>query len=369
MGYVVQIGARTFYVLRGNVHMHTTLSDGTRTHEELGEIASDAGLDFIVITDHNVYPPGLDAWMGDTLVLVGEEVHDPARERQSSHLLCFDIVEDVAGHAHDPQAVIDAVASQGGFTFLAHPFERDAAEFLPEPNISWRDWHVSGYAGIELWNYMSEFKGTIGNKRQAVLHAYVPSLAAEGAYPETLAKWDALLVASHPEPVAALGGSDAHGTVYNLGPLSRPVLPYDYLFRAVNTHLLSEVPLSGDVARDKTVVYRALRAGQGFLGNEQMGSIAGFRFWAHSGSAEATMGEVLALDGVVELRAMTPLYGSRTGARRRMRLLRDGEVVAATQGDRLTLVSHEPGVYRVEVTRRHAGQWRGWIYSNPIYVC
>jgi hypothetical protein len=81
------------------------------------------------------------------------------------------------------------------------------------------------------------------------------------------------------------------------------------------------------------------------------------------------MGEALALDGTVELRASTPLRGSRTAARRRMRLLRNGDVVAATQGDHLALVTHAPGAYRVEVECRHAGRWRGWIYGNPIYVC
>ena len=358
MPYLVKVGGRHFYGLRGNLHMHTPLSDGTKGHRELGAIAAEAGLDFIVITDHNIYRSGFDGWVGDTLVLVGEEVHDPERHPQSSHTLCFAIQEDVAAHSADPGAIMAAVESQGGFTFLAHPFERDVAEFLPEPNISWRDWDVEGYAGIELWNYMSEFKSVLKNKAHAVLYAYAPDLAISGPYPETLEKWDQLLKERR---VAAFGGSDAHGTVYHIGPLSRSVQPYSYLFRCINTHLLSEEPLNGDLAHDKAMIYDALRTGRGFLGYERPGEIAGFSFWARSGSSEATMGETLAFGGKVELQLSVPLPA-------RLRLLRDGQLVAQAVDSHLKFVTHQPGVYRVEVYRRHAGRERGWIFGNPIYV-
>jgi hypothetical protein len=358
MGYTVEMGRRRFYGLRGNLHMHTVHSDGRKTHEELGQIAEEAGLDYLVVTDHNVLVREGEGRYGKTLVLVGEEVHDTQRVPQSSHTLCFDIDEDVAGYGGDPKGLVDAVAAQGGFTFVAHPFERDAVPFLPEPNISWRDWDVTGYAGIELWNTMSEFKGALKSKAHAVLCAYFPALTASGPYPETLRKWDELL---ETRPVAALGGSDAHGNSYHLGPLSREVQPYGYLFRCVNTHLLSEEPLSGEVGHDRAVVYGALRAGRGFLGYEQPGAIAGFTFWARSGQGEATMGETLAMAGTVELRVTCPRPAE-------MRLVRDGQVVVQAQGERLTLVAHEGGVYRVEAYRRHAGRRRGWIFSNPIYV-
>ena len=358
MAYTVQLGGRPFYGLRGNLHMHTHLSDGTRSHAEIARIAAEAGLDFVVVTDHNVYQPGHDAWLEGVLLLVGEEVHDPERQPQSSHLLCFDIHADVAGLAADPQAVIDAVAAQGGFTFLAHPFERDVAAFLPEPNISWRDWDASGYAGIELWNYMSEFKSVLKNRAQALVYAYLPALAIEGPYPETLHKWDELLQAG---PVAAFGGSDAHGTVYHLGPIARAVQPYDYLFRCVNTHLLSEEALTGEVEHDRGIVYRALRAGCGFLGYEQPAPIASFAFWAEAGGAEVTMGETLALRRTAKVQVRTPGPG-------RIRLLRDGQVVARVVGDHLALMTPHPGTYRAEVQSRYRGRWRGWIFSNPIYL-
>jgi hypothetical protein len=358
MAYTVQVGSRRFWGLRGNIHMHTVDSDGTKTHQELGEIASQAGLDFVIVTDHNTYRPGLDGYTGNTLLLVGEEVHDPNRLPQSSHVLCFDIQEDLSGYASDPQGLLDAVARQGGFAFLAHPFERDVAEFLPEPNISWRDWGVTGYAGIELWNYMSEFKAVLKSKPMALLYAYLPALAISGPYPETLRKWDELLTS---RPVSALGGSDAHGTMYRLGPLSREVQPYNYLFRCINTHLLSREPLTGELAHDKAVIYGALRSGSGFVAYEQAAAPYGFSFWARSGQAEATMGEALGLKNAVELRVSVPVSAS-------LRLLRDGRVIARGRGRDLALLTPQPGVYRAEAFRRTIGRQRAWVVSNPIYV-
>ena len=34
MAYTVQVGGRTFHGLRGNLHMHTAFSDGTKTHSQ-----------------------------------------------------------------------------------------------------------------------------------------------------------------------------------------------------------------------------------------------------------------------------------------------------------------------------------------------
>ncbi|HNS50466.1 MAG TPA: CehA/McbA family metallohydrolase [Anaerolineae bacterium] len=358
MPYSVDIGRRRFWGLRGNLHIHTTDSDGHASLMEVARIARAAGLDFVIITDHNVYRPGLDQWVGDTLVLVGEEVHDPRRAPQSSHTLCLNIQEDVASRAGDPQALLDAVNDQGGFAFLAHPFEHDSATFLLQPNISWRDWRVSGYAGIELWNYMSEFKALLRSKAQALFFSLFPSLAISGPYRESLQKWDSLLRSG---PVSVVGGSDAHSSTYRLGPITRMVHPYAYLFRCVNTHVLSQEPPSGDLAHAKSLVYHGLRAGASFVGYERLAPVAGFSFWARSGDSEATMGETLPLRRAVELRIDAP-------DRALLRLLRDGQVVAQSRGRSLAAMAPRPGVYRAEAYRTYAGRMRGWIFSNPIYV-
>jgi hypothetical protein len=72
-------------------------------------------------------------------------------------LLVFGANRELSPLADDPQRLLDGVVQSGGLAFLAHPFDPPAPAF-GEPDISWVDWDVKDFTGIELWNAMSEFK-------------------------------------------------------------------------------------------------------------------------------------------------------------------------------------------------------------------
>jgi len=220
-----------WHELVGNLHIHTTHSDGSADHATLAQVAAEIGLDFLVVTDHNVYLGQAQGWYGPVLLLVGEEVHDPAHS-QCSHYLAFNTREEMAPFANAPQRLIDAVRGRGGVGFIAHPYEH-SGRYIREPEINWVDWRVAGYDGLEIWNYMSEFKSYLVNPVVTLLAAYAPKMFISGPYPETLAKWDDLL---GNDKVWAIGGTDAHGTTYRLGPLRRQVFSYQHLFAMLNTH-------------------------------------------------------------------------------------------------------------------------------------
>jgi predicted metal-dependent phosphoesterase TrpH len=46
----------------GNMHMHTYYSDGEAWHDEIAEAAIAAGLDFVIVTDHNVLVKGVEGY-------------------------------------------------------------------------------------------------------------------------------------------------------------------------------------------------------------------------------------------------------------------------------------------------------------------
>lgn len=341
----------------GNVHLHTTCSDGSATHEEIARIAQSVGLDFVIPTDHNILVKEKEGWYGSTLLLVGEEVHDTQRVPEANHYLAFGIIEDVALYAQDPQAVIDAVNAQGGFGFIAHPFEH-GAPLVNEPALPWVDWTVTGYTGLEIWNYMSEFKAHLPNMLQAVLLAHFPQAAMRGPFPETLAQWDELL---RTRKVVAICGSDAHAATHRLGPLVREVFSYKYLFRVSNLHILTEEALDGQLDHDKKVICDALKEGHCFTAYDLLGDTRGFRFTARSGAAKAIMGDEITLQGQMSFEVSSP-------QRAHICLLRDGTIVAHTRGKELHYMAREQGVYRVEAYRRYLFRKRGWVFTNPIYV-
>lgn len=387
----------------GNVHMHTTYSDGTGTFDELVAAARRARLDFVYVTDHNILVRDREeGYRQGVLTLVGQEVHDRSRVPERSHLLCLGVKQDVTPHAVDPQGLIDAVNEQQGLAFLAHPIDPQT-RLLPR-HFSWEDWHVTGYTGIELWNYMSVFRQFTTSKAKVLSVAFLPLIFNRGPLPAVLRKWDEL---TQQRQVIAIGGTDVHAWRRNIGPIRRCFLPYDHCARALNTHILVDEPFLGAptaavldcasaaVQHDRALVHRALRAGHCWLGYDLAAPTRGFRFtavqvprgqaadFAHEShvahppraahpvraaqaphAPDAIMGDRLAPPSAgweTLLRVKLPALGH-------MRLLRDGQLVAQRYGQRLDYRSAAPGVYRVEVRRLFWGQWRGWIYSNPIYV-
>lgn len=353
------------FELACNFHMHTPYSDGEWYHADIAAAALRAGLDVACVTDHNVWVNGPARYYAHdgrrVLLLVGEEVHDAARRPQKNHMLVLGAESELARFAPDPQALIDAAHSAGGLAFLAHITD-PAAPLFGEADLSWESWDVVGYTGIELWNYMSSFKGLLTSRSAAVRYALNPELGMRGPFPESLRQWDALTTAGR--RVVAIGGADAHGTEYRLGGLRRVIFPYEFLFRQVNTHLLLNEPLTGAYQPDRAAVLKALGRGHAFVAYDGAAPARGFRF-----SASSDRGLVLMGDEVYNRTGLTVQIASPAAAR--LRLLRNGAEVRTWQA--ATNVTHiipagESGVFRVEAHLPYRGGSRGWVFTNPIYV-
>ncbi len=345
-----------------NLHMHTVYSDGSGTHADLARAALKSGVDVLLVTDHNTWVQGMEryhrAGKRRVLLLCGEEIHDQDRDPQKNHLLVFGADRELSPLADDPQALISAVRAAGGICFIAHPVDPPLPAF-GEDDISWVNWEVRGFTGIELWNGFSELKSIVKGKADGLFYAYFPEAIARGPLPEALALWDRLLADG--QKTVAVGGSDAHARHMSLGPLRRVIFPYEYHFSAVNTHVLVPTPLLGEVEADKKTIYDAMAAGHCFVGYDLPASTRGFRFSAQGREQTALMGDEVKANGSVTLQASLP-------AQAEICLLKDGKVIRQARGQALSHITDKPGIYRVEAYRRYLGRRRGWIFSNPIYV-
>ena len=374
----------------GNIHMHTTHSDGFGTFENLIAGAVQGGLDYVFVTDHNVLVrEDEEGYRRGVLTLVGQEVHDSQREPQGNHLLCLGVESDVSSQASDPQKLIEAVSQQNALAFLAHPIEETTELF--SQSFPWHSWEVTNYNGVELWNYLSGFRGYTTSYLRAALVGFFPHLFAEGPLPAMLMKYDEL---TQERPVVALGGTDVHSIKYRLGPISRRFLTYEESARALNTHILTSTPFLGpqsdgshdyrdpNTVHDRNVVLDALRKGNCWLGYDLVGSTRGFRFWAESEGSEGRWNSAslesspsgdaktftLMGDSVTLTEGMTLDLHVKSPEVADTRILRNGRVVTQGQTAALTYQVRDPGVYRVEVWKQRWGKPRGWIFSNPIYV-
>jgi hypothetical protein len=130
---------------KGNLHTHTTQSDGLLTPEQAIAWYRERGYDFIAITDHWVLSRGQGlAPNGDFITLSGAELHG-----DSYHMLALGIpaLPD-QGLADDPQVMAAQVLAMGGLPFIAHPYwtGQTSAEVAL----------IKGILGIEVFNSVCE---------------------------------------------------------------------------------------------------------------------------------------------------------------------------------------------------------------------
>lgn len=347
----------------GNMHMHTTASDGHGTHDEVADAAIQAQLDFIVITDHNLLPEGLDGYYfrghRPVLRLIGQEVHDERRVPEKSHLLVYGAGQDLSKHAADPQGLIKVVRQTGGMSFLAHPSDCAVPRY-GQQDLSWDDWDVVRFTGLELWNFMTAFKCQLRTRAHALYYALFPSQVRCGPPRTLLERWDRMLIGG--QRVVAIGNSDAHALPVNVGPLRRTIFPYEWLFKAVNTHILTEKPLTGDAEADAMRIYEAIQNGRCFVANDLRADARGFMFSGHSEFGNATMGDRLRFRLGATLQISTPRPAD-------LRLIRHGEPVRSWKAVQHGVQSiAQPGAYRVEARMARPRGSLAWIYSNPIYA-
>ena len=351
------------YEIVASIHNHTRYSDGSGNHEQLIRAALDAGIDVLITNDHNVLVRGADQYTtrGDQhlLMLAAEEIHDQARMPQKNHMLVIGARKELAQFAYSPQELIHQAEEAGAATFLAHPYESDLPLFH-EPDISWVDWDVQGFTGLELWNHFSEFKDVGKNIASALYYAFFPADYPRGPQRETLERWDRLLTAG--QRVVAVGGVDAHALLFHLAFFHKVIFPYKFHYTCINTHLLLEEELNHDLEHDRSLVLQALKGGSAFVGYDLPASTRGFSFTAETDTTKVSMGQSILIDKGATLRIHLPRPV-------RTQLIYNGMVVKQWEGNtQLVTTADKAGAYRVECSIHFRGMERGWIYSNPIYV-
>ncbi len=146
----------SFKEIIGAIHIHSTYSDGSGTISDIAADAKTAGLDFIILTDHDTLQPKRDGWeklINGVAVIVGYELND---REDKNHYIALNIDKEV-DHNGSADQYVNAVQDAGGIGIIAHPDEKKPRwknlKYFP-----WRRWDLQGYQLIEIWNHLSEWK-------------------------------------------------------------------------------------------------------------------------------------------------------------------------------------------------------------------
>lgn len=340
------------------IHAHSTHSDGTGTVAEIAAQAGEAGVDAVLLTDHDTLAArraGDERYHGRVLVCAGVEVSP----REGNHYLAFGIADEVDHRGLGPEEIVAAVAAAGGFGFLAHPFSEGSRRFRRAgPPMPWSDLEIDGYTGLELWSLVTDAVEAAASLRELAHFIARPATAVTGPPARNVAGWDRLLARRR---VVAIGGVDAHQVGLRIGGrVPFRLMAYRRSFAHLRTHVLREGPPTGDAAADRAAVYAALRAGRCYLAMDSLAPARGFTFDA-DGRAPVEMGAEDEWREGARLTVRVPVPAELT-------LLRDGAPVARAAGRELAHPAEGPGVYRAEARLRAHGAPRTWILSNPVYL-
>jgi hypothetical protein len=343
--------------VRGAMHVHTSLSDGGGSPEEVAAAARAAGLQFVAITDHNnLDAKAYEAWHDGVLVLVGTEI-----STDRGHVTAVGVRDPGFRFSGGFDDALDDTAWLGGHAFAAHPMTARA-------DLRFTGWDLPGRFGVEVWNGDSAWRAAspMGWLSAAVAYPFDTryALASTLRTPvEVLAAWDRLL-ARRDAPATA--GADAHQRLSfqkqegTRKGFALPLPSYTAMLGLFGNHMLLDAPLSKDGARDARAIADALGRGRAYVAVDAVADGSGFSFTAESPAGRRTMGDTVPPSPSLTLRA-----GGRLPRGAQVKLLRDGGEVAVGEGS-VTLAAPAEGVYRVEV---RIPRWDfPWLLSNPIVV-
>jgi len=131
--------------LRGNLHAHTTASDGRSPIQDVINAYATLGHDFLMISDHDILTNAEDHAKLDNrgLILIpGNEV-----TRDGPHLLHVGADRLVEPSA-DRQLVIDTVNAGAGFVVMNHPNWTQDFNHCPFEQLA----ELENYLGLEIFN-------------------------------------------------------------------------------------------------------------------------------------------------------------------------------------------------------------------------
>lgn len=132
---------------KGNLHLHTTNSDGALSPLEMIKQYQKKGFHFLSITDHNKLTEVKK--VTELLLIKGEELDCVLGKDINLHLVALNIKEEIKPPSKDnPQVslqhLIDKIRSRGGEVILAHPYwsALSTTEILS----------LKDYIGVEVYN-------------------------------------------------------------------------------------------------------------------------------------------------------------------------------------------------------------------------
>lgn len=390
-------------IARASLHNHTIYSDGCRTPEDLLEMARRQGMAILAYTDHRegklcAGQRGLLCAKVNGVESVGyqayyEHLRNIQAQAEAQGILVLkgaEVIPYFYNYGKFPALVVDGLQAHFVVYGIEDPqvFEQMPARrnipLKPEPipdETPWAQWvdYMAAQGGIVSVAHLEEG----GDQWYGPAHGACPAMPENLHRLKGLTDFAVLAYAWH-EATGGPGGLwDTVLVEYLLGMRDRPI----WALADADYHCDAGLAIANTLFYlrefNEPEIYQAMREGRmvAFQGDAFQDSFVA-EWWINDSAvppAEPMMlGREVKLSGAPVLRFALdhPVAGCR------VRLIRNGNVIAETEGTELTFrdeelgAKQEPAVYRIEVVgpRAERGDYEGptmpasELFVNPIFV-
>ncbi len=361
-----------FYDYSGITHIHSDASTGSGSKEHISKEAELSNLDFIYITDLNVFDlkPPKESKQGKTLVFMAKEFtyldsklllyHRQSPRRLTGPGNVHITFSDMLGRKkRDPDE---------GLLVLSHPYK---------PNYQWEGAYPPGLDGIEVVNLKTLWENAWLKSKASffwtlLVYPFNPNLSFIRLFKfpvKNLALFDKL---SSIKPTIGFLGTDAEAMV-SLGANKGFKFPsYNQVFSYAKTHVLLQSELTGTFKRDKSKIQKAISEGQFYISLDSLANPKGFSAFITNKSHQILpLGTKTTWE---EDMVLNITYPSKPNLPVEAFIFKNGVLVANSSSLTPKVKLQTPGVYRVLIRVRldlplpDGPKWKDWIFTNPFYL-
>lgn len=324
---------KQFFNYLGAIHIHTKLSDGTGDINSISKAAKKAGLNWIIITDHNNFDIE-EGFYNGVCVIKGEEI-SPCT---SNHYIALGI-KNLINPSDDTQKFVDEVRAQGGFGFAAHPDEADNRKNKAHP-IKWTDKSVIP-DGIEIWNWFSDWADDYdeSNIFKIAYSYFFRHKLIQGPHKETLKWWDELNKNSE-HIIPAIAGVDAHALKISKYIIPIKIFPYKDCFKTLTNIIPLENKPPEDFEEQKNLILSSIKNGNNIMINRHV---------------KKDIPLIYIEDKSIIIKLST---------KAQIKIIQNGNPIHSEINNNLKFPIQEKTKYRVEVYLKN----QPWIFSNQISI-
>lgn len=361
----------TYFDYRGVINVHSDLSIGSSSPQQIATAAKQAGIDFVILTDLNAFEENVhnDSYSQNVLFLTGGKY-----SYLDSRLIFYSPNKEIIGKNLGEAQIrfADMLTQSEGvnkdsLSILAHPYllgytwngdlppGLDGMEVINVKSLSVRAWQASKASVI--WSFL--------------IYPFNPDFSLARLFLEPSEELALFDKTTQHQKMIAFAGAEASARAIPLANYLIKFPSYQRNFEIATNHVLLPSELTGNLNSDRQKIVGALKKGQFYLAFDALGDPKGFVATIEDRGRSYMMGSQMKLTKGMTLNVQIP------GPPKNF-----FEIVIYKNGDRLRTINDpevsvpitEPGVYRVQVRIAvsmplpDANRWISWIYSNPFYV-